>query len=210
MADVTRDDVAFIREVTEAARNAPLLGGRFLLMWGTLLFVAYLAHWGVVTGHLGTPSDAALGVIWGGFGALGGIGTAIMAPVLNRKPGRNAFGNRVDMAVWNGAGFALFAYAGTAMLAAALGRVSYVAVDLIMPVAFGLYGTAFLATAAASGQAWLRGFAVGAYVAAAGSVWLSGGPAQYLWGAFAALLVAALPGFLLLRREPPALPRETD
>ena len=205
MADVTRDDVAFIRQVTEAARGAPLLGGRFLLLWGGLLFVAYVAHWGIASGALGV-SGWGFAVVWGAFGLAGGFGTAILARGLAGKPGRGTVGNRVDAAVWNGSGLALFAYAGTAILAAATGRAPYLAVDLIMPVAFGLYGTAFLATAEASGQRWLRGFGIAAFVFAAGAVWLSGGAAQYLWGALGALCVAALPGLLLLRREPPALP----
>ena len=42
--DATRDDVAYLRAVTEAARAAPLLGGRFLVFWGLLVPAAYLAQ----------------------------------------------------------------------------------------------------------------------------------------------------------------------
>ena len=204
---MTRDDVAFIREVTEAARAAPLLGGRFLVMWGGLLSLAYLGHWGVVSGAFGV-SGAWLGVVWGVFAMLGVLGMVVLTPTLRRKPGRNTFGNRVDMAVWNGGGFGLSAFAVTAILGASLGRIPIMVVDMIMPVAFLIYGTAFLASATAAVQPWLRAFAGGAYLGVAGAVWLTGTDEQYLWGALAALLVVFLPGLVLLRREPPALPAE--
>ncbi len=41
MTDAARDDLAYIAKVTEAARRAPLLGGRFLLFWGLLVSAAW-------------------------------------------------------------------------------------------------------------------------------------------------------------------------
>ena len=50
-----REDLAYLRSVTEQARSAPLLGGRFLVMWGILLSGAYACHWAIMSGVVGLP-----------------------------------------------------------------------------------------------------------------------------------------------------------
>ncbi len=127
---------------------------------------------------------------------------------IKNKPGRSALGNVVEATVWGGAGAAIFAYAGGTIVAASLGAASTAQFDTILAVAFALYGTAFLATAAASGQAWLRLFAALSFTGAGMVPFLVGDPVVYLASAVIVLVVAAVPGVVLLAREPASLPAE--
>ena len=43
-------DLAYVRDLAEAGQNAPLLGGRFLVMWGGLVSLAYTGHFLIATG----------------------------------------------------------------------------------------------------------------------------------------------------------------
>ena len=201
-------DLAYIRAVSEAARGAPLLGGRFLVFWGLLVSAAWAAQWAVLSGAAGLPSSS-LGFLWFAFGVIAGLGMVLLVRSIKDKPGQGAASNRVETAVWTGAGFGLFAYAGTVIAAGALGRLgTQLIFDTILPVAFVVYAIAFLGTAAASGQAWLRGFAALSFAGAGTAVFLLGEPLLYLVSAGVVFVVAVVPGVVLLSREPASLPPE--
>ena len=206
LARTARDDAAYIRGVSEAARGAPLLGGRFLVFWGLLVGAAWTGQWAVLSGAFGLPAWS-LGVLWGAFGVIAGVGMTLLVRGVARKPGRGAVGNRVEASVWTGAGLGLFSYAGAVIVAGLLGALpSVVAYDSILGVAFVVYAVAFLATAAASGQAWLRGFAALSFTGAGIVPFFLGQPVLYLVSAVIVLAVAVVPGVILLRREPADLP----
>ena len=200
-------DLAYIRQVSEAASGAPLLGGRFLVFWGLLVSAAWTGQWAVLSGAAGLPLGA-LGALWLAFGVIAGVGMALLVRSIKRKPGQGAVGNRVETAVWTGAGFGLFSYAGAVIVAGALGAVPPVAYDTIIGVAFVVYAVSFLATAAASGQAWLRAFAALSFAGAGLVPFFLGEPVLYLVSAGIVFVVAVVPGAVLLSREPAALPPE--
>ena len=200
------DDLAYIRDVTEAARDAPLLGGRFLVFWGVLVSAAWTIQWAVLSGAAGLPLWS-LGVLWAAFGVIAGIGMTVLTRGVARKPGQGTMANKVSSAAWTGAGFGLFAYAGAVIVAGAIGALpSPLLYDTILGVAFVVYAAAFLATAAASGQAWLRGFAALSFAGAGMVPFFLGQPVLYLISAGVVFVVAAVPGLILLRREPGDLP----
>lgn len=201
-----RDDLAFVRSMTERASNAPLLGGRYLTFWGGLLTVAYLAHYLVASGFLGAPRF--IPWIWISFGVAGALGMALLSRGMSRKPGLSSVGNRVEREVWRGAGLGIFLFVAGVVASVALGRGSMMLFDLIASVALALYGAAFLATAAASGQGWMRAPAWMALVAAAITPLLVGTAVLYLWLAVVVVFVGVIPGLRLLRAEPPALADE--
>ena len=201
----TTEDLAYIRQVSEAASGAPLLGGRFLVFWGSLVAAAWAAQWAILSGAAGLGVQA-LGPMWLAFGVIGGLGQFALVRSAARKPGQGTTGNRVSTAVWTAGGFALFSYAGAMIAAAALGRADQAMLDTILAVAFAVYAMAFVATAAASGAAWLRGFAALSFAGAGTVPFFLGEPVLYLISAVVVFLVAAVPGVILLKREPASLP----
>ncbi len=198
-----RSDLAYVRAMTERAVNAPLLGGRFLVLWGCLLTIAYAAHYLVAAAFIGSLMWIAW--IWIAFGVAGALGMIVLSRGMSRKPGLSSVGNQVEREVWRGAGLGIFLFVAGVVASVVLGRGSYVAFDLIASVALALYGAAFLATGAASGAGWMRAPAWMSFVAAAVVPLLVGTPVLYLWLAAVVVMVAVLPGLRLLRSEPPAL-----
>jgi hypothetical protein len=72
----------------------------------------------------------------------------------------------------------------------------------MFPIAFGLYGVAFYATAVAARLDWMRGFAIAAWIFSVAALYFIGDARQLLLGAVGSLVCAVLPGFILIRREP--------
>ncbi|WP_031554707.1 hypothetical protein [Parvularcula oceani] len=207
MSDQAREDLAYLRTVTEQARSAPLLGGRFLVMWGVLLSGAYACHWVIASGVAGLPAWS-LGALWLAFGLAGAAGMVLLMASIRNKPGRCAMSNVVESAVWTGAGAAIFAYAVGTFIACSVFGAPLLLFDLILAVAFALYGTAFLATGVAARQPFLRIFAAIAFVGAGTVPFFAGQPVLYLIASAYVLIIAVVPGLLLMSREPAALPAE--
>ncbi|KAA5801561.1 hypothetical protein F1654_11725 [Alkalicaulis satelles] len=202
-----RDDLAYVRRMTERAARAPLLGGRFLVFWGGLLALAYIAHFLAASGLVASPG--ALGWIWVGFGAIGATGTFILSRGMARKPGQEAVGNQVEREVWFGAGIGIFLFVIGVFLATTLRGAPVLMFDLVASVALALYGAAFLATAAASGLRWMRIPAWISFAGAAAVPAFTGTQALYPALAVIVLIIAVAPGLRLMAAEPPALDDET-
>jgi hypothetical protein len=205
--NASSNDLAFLRSVAEKGAGAPLLGGRFLIFWGSLVAFAYVLHYLILVGR--TPfGPEALGFLWAGFGLLGGAGSFWLGRGIRAKPGTGSAGNRVEAAVWRAVGFGILFYVGGAVAAILLGRVGTVLMDTIAPVALVLYGVAFAATGAAAQIAWFRWVTILSFVCAGVALTLIGEPALYLFGTAAVLAVGIVPGLVLITREPPALSDE--
>lgn len=200
---MTRDDLlqdlAYARTLAEEGRQAPLIGGAYLVMFGVLLTICYAAQYLVLT----QPGlDIALtGAIWGGFGVISTVGVFALRQRTRALPGGTAIGNRVDRIVWQGAVGAILAVViGCTLRALFVG--DHTAPDAIMAAGFGVYGVALFATAALSGHAWLRAFAWLAW-ALSGALWFFvGEPWAYLAAAAGAVLVLFVPGIAMMRSEP--------
>ena len=195
-------DLEFLRDVAASGVRAPLLGGRYFLLWGGLASIALLAHWAVLAGL--TPfGEPALGAIWALYGMTGGIASAVLGATLRNKPGLGATPVRAERAVWTAMSISVFAYAiGAVVSALILGRGPMVIFDTIPLVAFLGYGVSFYVTAALGGPGWMRITALFSFLAAAAGLSLVGTPELYLLCSVAVLLLAVLPGVLLLRQEP--------
>lgn len=197
------NDVAYARSLAEEGRQAPLIGGPFLVLFGVLLAGAWSAHWAIVSGVIAAPHGA-LGLLWACFGVCAGIGAVFVSTSVRRKPGGAAIGNRADRAVWQAAAWAIASVVAGTILSMGVNGDAH-APDAIMPAAFGFYGIALLTTASLSGHRWLNGFGVAA-LASACVLWVLYGMAwTYLYGAAAALIVLLVPGIIMIRREPKAL-----
>lgn len=201
---MTREDVlqdlAYARSVAEEGRNAPLVGGSYMAMFGVLLTIAYSAQWAVASGAIAAGPQA-IGVIWAGFGALAWGGSTLLSRRVRKLPGGSAIPNRVDRAVWHATAISiLVVVAGTVLRG--IFNAGFGLTDAIMASGFGLYGAALFASATVGGHTWLRTFALLAWLASGlmwffmGAVWL------YLLAAGASVVVLLAPGVIMMRREP--------
>lgn len=201
-------DLAYVRAMTERAVSAPLLGGRFLVLWGGLLTVAYSAHFLVVSGIAGLPLNA-IALIWVAFGVVGALAMMVLSRGVRRKPGQSAIGNVVEREVWRGAGLGIFLFALGVGSAVYLRGAPTILFDLIASVALALYGAAFLATSAAARKAWIRIPAWTALIGAAAVPVFAGTAELYAFLVAAVVAVGVLPGVKLLWDEPAALEDES-
>lgn len=207
MNETNHDDLTFVREMAEAGRKAPLLGGRFYLFWGVLVSVAYVAQWAVLDGRFGL-AEHTIGFIWIGFGVAAGVGMPLLIKSLKNKPGRGAMNNKVESAVWTMSGLAIFSFAVGVFVATVVFSKPVWFWDFISAVAFAGYGVSIYTTGSIAGAAWMRIPATIALVAAGCVPIIAGEPEVYLFGATVVIAVAAIPGLILILGEPKSLPEE--
>lgn len=203
----TQDDLSFIREMTESARQAPLLGGRFYVFWGLLGTFAYIGQWMLLTPTFGLP-EWGFAVLWLGFGASASIGMPLLVRSIRNKPGQGATGNRIERLIWNAFGMSLFATAMGALAAVLFFGQSQMVWDVILAVFLTSYGAALLLTGTFAGLSWMR---VPAYISIASVAvvpLLFGKPLLYLVAAILVFTVSVIPGIRLMMNEPKSLPAE--
>lgn len=193
-------DLAYAKAIAEEGRQAPLIGGRYLVFFGLLLALTYVTHWAISTGVVAAP-DYALGLVWACFGVAAGVGSSLVYRRIRGLPGATALGNRIDRAVWFAATMAIFAAVIGCLVGGALRGDPRMA-DAIMPTVFGIYGLALMTTATVAEKSWLKFFAFGAFCVAAVLWIVLAQPWSYLLGATAALVVLVTPGVIMIRGEP--------
>ena len=206
---MTRDelvqDLSYVRALAEEGRHAPLLGGSFLLFWGVLNAVAYLLQWTLLA-HILPAAQSGIGFayLWTTYGVIGAAGSTILSRRMRDKPGRSAIGVRAEKAIWRGVSLAIGVVA--------VGCIARMFIDHdvrapngILGPAFALFGAALTATAAMSGEKWLWPFAALALLAGVTFGMFANEPPVYLAAAAASVLVLAVPGLTLVRREPSAI-----
>ena len=194
-------DLAYVRDLAEAGQNAPLLGGRFLVMWGGLVSLAYVGHFLIASGAFGlTPS--AYGIMWLGFGLAGGIGQFLLVSALRGKPGGASTGNRVQGVLWTTSGIFLFVY-----FAGLMARVFFTGEGIegfywSVPMVLGLYGIGQFVTGAVTGSSALKFAGIAAFAGVLAATFLTG--TEYIWlaGAASAFTAVFIPGLLMMRAEP--------
>ncbi|MFQ5564634.1 MAG: hypothetical protein ACE5FO_13820 [Parvularculaceae bacterium] len=199
------EDLAYVRALAEEGRDAPLVGGLFYAIWGGLCalaaFTVYLDGVGAI--DLGGFAGWAP---WVGAMTLGWAASLAIGRRAHRKPGAATVGNRMAFSVWFAVGVFLTAFWFTLMAVhdnyVDAGLKPYFIFGLMFPVAFGLYGVAFYATAVAARLSWLKIVAVAALAFSMASLFFLSSVHQYLVAAAGSFFCAFLPGVILMRREP--------
>lgn len=198
-------ELAYVRSLAEEGRDAPLVGGIYYLIWGGLMGVAALIVFLVVTGVLALGRPGVF-LPWMIAAAIGWAASMMIGRNGSRKPGALTLGNRTGRAVWFSVGVFMTLFWITLMVVhdnfTAYGVPAYFLFSLMFPVAFGLYGVAFFATAVAARLKWLIGVALLSWAFSAASLFLLASDYQFLLGAAGCFTCAALPGYLLMRGEP--------
>lgn len=195
------DDLAYVRDLAEAGERAPLLGGRFLTMWGALVSIAYALHYATAANLFGWP-DLAFAWIWGSFMVLGVAGQAIMVRSIRNKPGGNSVGNRSEATVWMAGGFALFAYFIALILKSFQTGVTAPGFETSLPIVFAIYGVGLITTGI-MGKAKVQTYAgFGALAMIVLATWFEGTVEIWAVAALGAFLTVFVPGLIMLRQEP--------
>lgn len=196
------EDLDYLRTLAEAGEKAPLLGGRFYILWGALIAFAYTGHYAILTGMIGTVSW--IGFLWIGVVAFGIASQSIMLRALIKSsvPGSGSAGNQTSAFVWQFAGIAMFALFAGLIARTALGFGNPVDFDWSIPVVFALYSVAMGTSGAMAKSKVLTNAAWVAALIFTGAILLVDRPELYLLAAAGGVLTALIPGILLMRAEP--------
>ncbi|WDI32516.1 hypothetical protein PUV54_04820 [Hyphococcus flavus] len=204
-SDDLASELAYVRSLAEEGATAPLIGGFYYLLWGGLTSAAAFFVYAIAIGVL-PAAPTGYFLPWIVAGVIAWVGSIMWGRRASSKPGAMTLGNQTALSVWFAVGVFM------TMLWIALlfvhddfthfGVPENFLFSLMFPVAFGVYGVAFFATATAAKQPWLRWFAYLAWGFSIVSLFLLGNPHQFLAGGLGCALTAALPGALLMRREP--------
>lgn len=194
-------DLDYVKTLAEEGRRAPSLGGRMGLWWGTLLCLTLFTHWLIITGRVEWPAPA-IGYIWIAFGVIGLIGSSLLVRTLRGKPGASATNNRMANALWTGNTILLFLFGFSAGVSAGFGTNSFEIMNVMMPIAFGLYGlTAYVLYRLTDEKGQLFTGVIGfAFVPL--TLFMLGSPNLFLVAIVGVVMTIIIPDAINLRREP--------
>lgn len=199
------DEIAYVKTLAEEGRNAPLVGGVLYVIWGAVIAAAAMLSYLAETGVIALPF---VGSLWFWLAALG-VGWALSFAVAGRsarKPGALTIGNKTASAAWLAIGVFMSIFWLAAMIFRGHFKSSGIEPGLVFglmfPIAFGLYGIAFYATAVAARLDWMRGFSFAAWIFSIAALYWVGDEKQFLVGVAGSVVCALLPGMILMRREP--------
>ena len=190
-----RDDLAYLRALAEEGRGGGERGGAIGLAAGLIFAGCSVVQWAALTGRAAPAVSN-----WSWI-----VGTLLFFVILftvKRRLGSASRGGAGGVA-WMGAGWAIFVLFA-AMAVASWKIHSPVLIYFAPSIILALYGAAWTVAAAVSRQRWIGLTAVGSFVGAIVCAWFIADPVQYLVYAAALLLLAALPGYVLMRQEAPA------
>ncbi len=205
MTDDLRDDLAYVKALAEEGRDTPLVNGAFYVLWGGLMSAAALI---VYVDNVGLINLGAAGGLppWLTAFVIGWAGSMVIGRKTHSKPGAMTIGNRTAASVWFAVGLFISAFWITLMIVhdnfTALGVPPYFLFSLVFPIAFGLFGVAFFATATAARANWLRYVAFLAWAFSIITLVLAASVHQMLAAAIGVFACSVVPGFILMRSEP--------
>ncbi len=195
-----RDDIAFMKALARDGSTTPLLFGGVMVAAGLIFGAGSVGHWMIDTGVLQVPDWAYL-VNWLGAAAVFGVVCTLVLRRAKSQPGYSSGVNKATGAAWSGVGFAIFAM-WLGMMAFAYRTGNFEVMNIFPVIIFAVYGAAWSVAGAMSGKAWINVVALASFAAAVGMGFLSGASAQMLGYAGCLLLLAVLPGLILIRQEP--------
>lgn len=205
MSGTTVEDIARLRAIAEEGRAKPLLGGRQMILWGSLVIVALLAQWAITTRMLPLPMMA-IAAVWFGVMGLGAIVGRLAAFYPGEADMPQDIANRIERAVWQMGG-AFLGVVAVSIFAVALYHVQmagssgrFILFALMPPISFGVYAIALRTTAEAAAMPALKPYAGLSLVMVAVTTLLAGTIWQFPVSAAGIFLVAILPGRMMLAK----------
>lgn len=198
------NDLDYVKTLAEEGRNAPLLGGRIGLWWGVLLCITLFLHWMMETGSWVTEPYM-VGVLWIGFAIIGVAGSEVLKNTIKGKPGALAANNRVAHALWTGNTFFLFLFGFAAGTSAGFGFNNFEIMNLMIPLAFGLYGLTGYVTSKISGEHWLLIPTLAAFAIKVLALFMLSSSHLLLVAIMGVVVTIIIPDVIHMRREPKAV-----
>jgi len=200
-----QDDLAYIKAIAEEGRNTPLVGGRSFLVWGGLVGTAALF---VFLMEINAIPGFNQMFLWTGTLLVGWVLSFVINGKSHERPGASSVSNRTVNAAWFACGIFVTVYWLSIVAAMLLVQEGGYPIQFLFatmfPVAFGLYGLAFFATAVVAHQPWYRWISIVSWgIACALLLSLSIWPNAYmLVAAIGTYAVVLVPGYIMLRNEP--------
>lgn len=198
------DSNALMANVEEASRIAkagedmPLVGGPIGLMWGILITSCLTIHYLIISQIIAVPFYT-LNFLWIGFAILGGIGSAILGPKVDKKPGANSLANKVEQYVWIMFASAMASLAIGVILNLFLGKGGYQIWDFVLVAGFAGQGLAYGVIAKLTGRGWLHYAAFASFTMTAVTMSFYGQSVIYLIAAIASAFTIIIPSMLSMK-----------
>ena len=190
------DDLAFLRGLAEAGRDAPFAGGDYLITGGGWFALASLVVWCGAQGLFGL-SLPSVHLVW----LIAAVGfAASLAYLLRRDRGLpETTTNRALGAVWSAIGWGIFTFwLGSVVLAQRSGTESMGPIMSTLPLhVLSAYGVAWAAYRLISRCAWAGWVAAASFISVPLMAAVQGSGHEYLVYALVLIATAVLPGFRL-------------
>ena len=200
MTQATETDLAMLRALAEEGRYAPLAGGRYLVGFGLLAACGNAGFWALGQWDGLTHSIMTFALI--GFMILFGVAVSVFTNRRGEMARQETVLNKVESLVWSTSGIAMAVYVGIVTLRGVLGLdTPPILLGFIGVIAFLHYAVAFFVTAGLSRQTWLRIPAAGSLMAAVIVGLMADTPLVMPVSAGFVVLLAVVPGMLLMRAE---------
>ena len=194
------EDINYATGIAKSAKQSPLVGGPFGLMWGVLLSTTLCSHWAIVTGQIAAQAPA-LGYLWVAFAILGSVGSAILGSRVKRKSGIHSTANKVEQSVWIMFSIMLGCLWIGATSSMIFGSGTVALFDFIPIVGFGGQGLAYGVTARTSHYKWMYYPAAASFAASIACLTVFGESHFYLIAAIFAFITVVLPSLKTMRAE---------
>jgi hypothetical protein len=186
------EDLAFLRDLAEAARNTPFGGGDYLIAGGGWFALASLVVWLGAQGVLGPSTSLAHFA----FPTCGLGFAATLAFLLRRDRGRvETTANRALGMAWAAIGWSILAFCAGAVVMAYRGQ-PFVLNTITMFV-ISVYGIGWALAATIARQGWMSVTAFLTFLAVPVFGALAGSGKEFLAYAITLVLIAVIPGLRL-------------
>jgi hypothetical protein len=193
-------DIHYATNLAKAGQQAPLVGGPIGLMWGVLLSVTLLSHWGIVTGKLRLETYY-LGYLWVGFAVIGSIFSPFLGARMKKKTAISSTANQIEQAVWILFAIMLGCFWVGISLSMLIGVGTPALFDFVPVAGFGGQGLAYGVTARMSHNKWLYWPSAAAFIASIVCLTAFSQPHFYLIASVATILTVVLPSLKTIELE---------
>lgn len=192
-------DIAYVRAMAEEGRYAPPLNGPIMVAAALIFGAASLGQWAIQSGLIDITPWAQLW-IWLAAGAAFTVALVFLIRSARRKPGADTVRNNAISVAWSGVGYLIFTV-WLSMMAVGFSTGDWNAMKLMPSLVFAAYGAAWLVAAAMSGIKWMNAVALLSFGGAVAMGAMADRVELYLVFVGLLMLVALLPGLVLMRRE---------
>lgn len=194
------DDIAYMKALAQEGRQAPLLAGPVMVAAAIVFGLASIGQWALASGLVELSPWAPLW-LWVAAAIIFTLDLIFLLNRMKAKPGYSSVGNQAVGAAWTGVGFGIFV-TWLALMVIGFKTGDWFLMNLMPTIVVVAYGSAWMVAAFMSRARWMMGVALTSYAGAVVLAWFAGDQAIYLVHAILLLLVAFIPGLILMRQEP--------